>query len=163
MNRRLLIMTLTAGAAASAAAPEPAFADEPTRSPQELNLNAFRNPSIGIEYRRDALAAHAGLYPTVISKDQMGVNETSWFVRAGASYFFLPRSWYGQRPSEWYVSASYLRGLNLDHGNAALFEAGYRWMIWSGLNVRIGVATLLERHHDVKVNPTPGIGWSASW
>jgi hypothetical protein len=138
------------------AASSPAAADE-------LNINAFRNPSIGLEYRRGAVAAHAGLYPTIISKDAMGVNETSWFGRAGASYFLLPHSWYGQRPSEFYVSASYLRGLNLGHGNAALVDVGYRWMVWEGLNVRLGVAMFLERGHAVKINPTPGIGWSTSW
>jgi hypothetical protein len=132
-------------------------------SADELNVNAFRNPSIGLEYRRGFLAAHAGLYPTILSKDQMGSYETSWFTRAGVTAFFLPKSWYGQRPSEFYVSASYLRGLNLDHGNAALVDVGYRWMGWRGLNVRLGVAMFLEREHDVKINPTPGVGWSTAW
>lgn len=69
-----------------------------------------------------------------------GENQTSWFVRAGLTYFFLGHSFYGQRPSELYVSGSYLRGLNHGRGNGALVEVGYRWMIWRGLNVRIGVA-----------------------
>jgi hypothetical protein len=152
MTRSLLILALISSTA---------FADD--EPDQELNLNAFRNPSIGLEYRRGPVAVHAGLYPTIISSDAMGKYETSWFGRAGATYFFLPQSWYGQRPSEFYVSASYLRGLNLDHGNAALLDVGYRWMIWRGLNARIGVAMFLERKHDVKINPTPGLGWSTSW
>ena len=151
MKRSLIMLTVLT------VATTPAFADE------ELNINVFRNPSIGIEYRHGATALHGGLYPTIISKDEMGTNETSWFARAGVTQFFLPKSWYGQRPSELYVSASYLRGLDLDHGNAALLDVGYRWMVWRGLNVRLGVAMLLERHQDVKINPTPGLGWSTSW
>ena len=130
---------------------------------QELSINVFRSPSIGLEYRRGPVSVHGGAYPTVISKDAMGVYETSWFARAGLTFHFLPHSWYGQRPSEFFVSASYLRGLNLDHGNAAIVDLGYRWMIWRGLNVRLGVAVLAERNHDVKINPTPGLGWSTSW
>ena len=132
-------------------------------SADELNINAFRNPSIGLEYRRGDLAVHGGLYPTIISKDEMGSYETTWFARAGLTYFLLPHAWYSQRASEFYVSASYMRGLNLDRGNAALIDVGYRWMVWRGLNVRLGVAMLLEREHDVKINPTPGIGWSTAW
>ncbi len=126
-------------------------------------MNLFRNPSIGLEYRIGALALHAGLYPTIISKDSSGTNETSWFGRAGVTAFFAGHSFYRQRPSELYVSASYLRGLNLDHGNAGAAEAGYRWMVWSGINVRLGVAVLVERGRAIRVNPTPGIGWSQSF
>jgi hypothetical protein len=118
---------------------------------------------MGLEYRLGDFAGHAGLYPTIISKNAAGTNQTSWFVRAGLTYFFLGHSFYGQRPSEVYVSGSYLRGLNLGHGHAALSEAGYRWMVWRGLNVRLGVALLLETGRDAKVNPTPGIGWSQSF
>ena len=134
-----------------------------TRTPQELNVNLFRNPSMGLEYRRGFMSVHAGAYPTIISKDAAGDNQTSWFARAGLTAFFLGHSWNGQRPSEFYVSASYLRGFNHGRGNAALTEAGYRWMIWEGINVRLGVAVLLERGRDVKVNPTPGIGWSQAF
>ena len=161
MNRTLLTLTFLAVAATPALADEQLLAK--SQPDEELNINLFRNPSIGIEYRRGAFAIHGGLYPTIISKDEMGAFETSWFVRAGVTHFFLPKSWYGQRPSEFYVSASYLRGLNLDHGNAALIDVGYRWMVYRGINVRLGAAVLLERHHDVKLNPTPGIGWSTSW
>ena len=132
-------------------------------TPQELNLNLFRNPSIGLEYRLGDFALHAGMYPTIISTNAAGENQTSWFVRAGLTYFFLGHSWNGQRPSEFYVSGSYLRGLNHGRGNGALLDVGYRWMIWRGLNVRIGVAVLAERGQDIEVNPTPGIGWSQSF
>lgn len=128
--------------------------------PQELNINLFRNPSIGLEYRLGPLSVHAGAYPTVISQNAAGENETSWFLRAGMSAYFLGHSFYRQRESEFYVSASYMRDLNLDHENGAAFEAGYRWMVWNGLNLRLGVAVLLEPGRQVQVNPTPGIGWS---
>jgi hypothetical protein len=140
-----------------------AAADAPTRrTPHELNLNVFRNPSIGIEYRRDWLAAHAGMYPTIISKDAAGDNETTWFVKAGVTAFFLGTSLYGQRDSEVYASASYMRGLDHGRGNGVLLDVGYRWMVWRGLNVRLGVAALLEPDHETKINPTPGIGWSTN-
>jgi hypothetical protein len=157
-----LILALSASARA-APAEQITFVESARRPPQEINVNLFRNPSIGLEYRLGDFALHAGVYPTIISKNAEGINETSWFLRAGLSYFLLGHSFYGQRPSEFYLSGSYLRGFNHGHGNAALADAGYRWMIWHGLNVRIGVAVLLERGRDVKVNPTPGIGWSQSF
>jgi|GEM_PF-707317 len=166
-------------APAAALAPEPAAAapaapdtdrtsstqvgTKTKRLPQEINVNLFRNPSIGLEYRLGAFSIHAGAYPTVVSQNAAGENETSWFLRAGASVFFFGHSFYNQRKSEFYVSGSYLRGLNLGHENAAAVEAGYRWMVWKGLNVRLGAAVLFEPGHEVQVNPTPGIGWSHSF
>lgn len=152
----LLLLSLLSG---SALVEAKAHADEAPLI-QELNLNLFRNPSIGLEYRLGPVAAHGGFYPTVISADAAGNNETTWFVRAGLSVFFLGYSFYEQRLSEFYVSASYLRGLSKGRGHAFMAEAGYRWMVWEGLNLRLGVAVLLEPEHEVKVNPTPGIGWS---
>ena len=153
-------LNATAQAAASDAQ---SAVTETAATPQELNFNFFRNPSVGLEYRWGKLAVHGGVYPTVISKDANAVNETSWFVRAGVTSFFWGHAFNGQRPSEFYASASYLRGLNLGHGNALLSEAGYRWMVWQGINLRLGVAVMLERDHDVKVNPTPGLGWSQAF
>lgn len=159
-----LTLTMTIPAAAKATTAEEVTAVEfPRRTPREVSVNLFRNPSIGLEYRLGDVALHAGLYPTIISKDASGKNQTSWFLKAGLTYFFLGHSFYGQRPSEFYVSASYLRGFNLGHDNAALADIGYRWMVWRGLNLRIGVAALVERGHDLKINPTPGIGWSQSF
>lgn len=151
------------GARAAAPVEPVALAESRSSTPQELNLNLFRNPSIGLEYRRGAVAVHGGVYPTVISQDAAGSNETTWFVRAGLSTFFLGHSFNGQRPSEFYLSGSYLHGLNLGRGHAALVETGYRWMVWQGINLRLGVAVLLERGRDVEVNPTPGIGWSQAF
>lgn len=144
-------------------APLPPVTPKKLRLPQEVNLNLFRNPSIGLEYRLGAFAVHAGAYPTVISQNAAGENETSWFLRAGLSVFFLGHSFYHQRKSEFYASASYMRGLNLGHENGAMFDVGYRWMVWRGLNVRFGAAVLLEPGEEVHVNPTPGIGWSETF
>jgi hypothetical protein len=158
------VLTLTLPALGKAAPAEAVTSMAASRRlPQEVNVNLFRNPSIGLEYRLGDFALHAGVYPTIISKDSQGVNETSWFLRAGLTYFLLGHSFYGQRPSEFYLSGSYLRGFNHGHGNVALADVGYRWMVWHGLNLRIGVAVMLERDHTVKVNPTPGIGWSQSF
>lgn len=154
---------VTGAAASPARAGTDGTGSAAAAAPNELNLNLFRNPSIGLEYRRGAVAVHGGVYPTIISRNAAGDNETTWFVRTGASLFFLGHSFYGQRPSEFYVSASYLRGLNHGRGNAGLADLGYRWMVWRGLNVRLGVAVLVERGHATKVNPTPGIGWSHSF
>ncbi len=171
MTTKIALLTLFAPtliasspAVALATPVEGITATEPQRRrPQEVNVNLFRNPSIGLEYRLGDFALHAGAYPTIISKNAAGENETSWFLRAGLTYFFLGHSFNGQRPSEFYLSASYLRGFNHGHENGALMDVGYRWMAWRGLNLRLGVAVMLERGHDVKVNPTPGIGWSQSF
>jgi len=157
-------LTMTFSSAIQAAPVEEMTSVESApRPPQEINVNFFRNPSIGLEYRLGDFALHGGLYPTIISKDAGGSNETSWFLRAGLTYFLLGHSFYGQRPSEFYLSGSYVRGFNHGHQNGALTDVGYRWMVWSGLNLRIGVAALFERDRAVKINPTPGIGWSQSF
>ena len=54
-------------------------------SKHELSINAFRNPSIGIEYRYKHVSVHAGYYPTNF---ESGV--TTEFVRTGLTYWFLP-------------------------------------------------------------------------
>ena len=75
--------------------------------------------------------------------------------------WFLP---IGKRenPSSFYAGASYLRGINLDYNkeNALGLEAGFRWMVWKGINIRIGAIALVAKGHDVQINPTPGISYS---
>jgi hypothetical protein len=39
-------------------------------------------------------------------------------------------------------------------------EAGFRWMIWKGLNFRFGVTALMASGESVKINPTPGFSYS---
>lgn len=134
-------------------------------STHELSVNAFRNPSIGAEYRYKRVSVHAGYYPTILNDnattDAGATNNTTSFVRAGLTYWFLP---VGQRrnPSSFYASASYVRGLDYEYTdrNGVMGEVGFRWMVVSGLNLRIGVAALKAPGRNLQINPTPGISYS---
>ncbi len=121
-----------------------------------LSLNAFRNPSIGLEYQRNQVSVHAGYYITAF---ESGV--TTKFLKSGLTYWFIP---VGKKeiPSSFYAGASYLRGINLDYKNenALAMEAGFRWYAWKGLNLRIGVIALAADGIDLKINPTPSISYS---
>ncbi|WP_373551247.1 hypothetical protein [Haliscomenobacter sp.] len=125
-------------------------------SGNEFSVNAFRNPSIGLEFRHQQLSVHAGYYITAL---EPGI--TTKFMKVGLTTWFLP---VGQKehPSSFYAGASYLRGLNLDYKdqNALGLEAGFRWMIWEGLNFRIGGIALIAKDQDVQINPTPGLSYS---
>lgn len=125
-------------------------------SKNEFSINAFRNPSIGIEYRHQSVSVHAGYYVTAF---ESGV--TTKFIKAGATLWLLPVG-KKENPSSFYVGASYLRGLNLDYKNenAVAMEVGFRWMVWKGLNLRIGAIGVAAKGHDFKINPTPGISYS---
>lgn len=131
-------------------------------STREFSINGFRNPSVGLEYRYQFVSVHAGYYPTIVSENAEGDSETTSFIRAGASLWFLPVRLNKQEPSSFYTSLSYLRGLDMDYRdeNALLAEGGFKWMVWKGLNIRLGVAALIADGHSVKINPTPGISWS---
>lgn len=121
-----------------------------------LSINGFRNPSIGLEYQKNQLSVHAGYYPTNF---ESGV--TTEFLKAGVTYWFLP---VGKKeiPSSFYAGASYLRGTTRDYKdeNALGLEAGFRWYVWKGLNLRIGVIALTAQGQDLKINPTPSISYS---
>ena len=54
-------------------------------SKNELSINGFRNPSIGLEYRHQNVSFHAGYYITAF---ESGV--TTKFIKAGATLWFLP-------------------------------------------------------------------------
>ncbi|MBK8045279.1 MAG: hypothetical protein IPK21_23085 [Haliscomenobacter sp.] len=122
----------------------------------ELSVNGFRNPSIGLEFRRNQVSVHAGYYLTNFQP-----NTTTRFLKAGVSFWFLP---VGDRavPSSFYLGASYLRGLSREYEDqsAAALEGGFRWMIWKGLNLRIGAIALGAKGQTLKINPTPGISYS---
>ncbi|CCH54686.1 hypothetical protein BN8_03882 [Fibrisoma limi BUZ 3] len=130
----------------------------------EVSINAFRNPSIGLEYRRNHVSVHGGYYPTIVSQNAEGASVTTSFIRAGLTYWFLP---VGRKPnpSSFYASVSYVRGLDRDYENknGVIGEAGFRWMVWKGLNLRIGAAVLAAPGQDIKLNPTPGISYSFTW
>ncbi|GAB4347409.1 MAG: hypothetical protein OHK0038_27320 [Flammeovirgaceae bacterium] len=121
-----------------------------------ISINAFRNPSIGLEYQHKQISVHAGYYPTNF---ESGV--TTEFLKAGVTYWFLP---VGKKeiPSSFYGGLSYLRGMTRDYKdkNALGIEAGFRWYVWQGLNLRIGVIALAAQGQDLKINPTPSISYS---
>ncbi|WP_338870125.1 hypothetical protein WBJ53_21925 [Spirosoma sp. SC4-14] len=128
-------------------------------SHNEITINAFRNPSIGLEYRRNHVSVHAGYYITALTA---GV--TTKFAKTGVTYWFLAVN-RRENPSSFYASASYLRGLNLEYKdqNAFSAEVGFRWMVWQGLNIRLGVLALAAEGKEVRINPTPGISYSFHW
>lgn len=125
-------------------------------SKQEFSINGFRNPSIGLEYRRHHLSFHAGYY---VTNFESGI--TTKFLKTGVTAWFLPVG-KKENPSSFYAGASYLRGINLDYKNenALGLEAGFRWMVWKGLNLRIGGIAIAAKGQDLKINPTPGISYS---
>lgn len=125
-------------------------------SKNELSINAFRNPSIGAEFRHNHLSVHAGFYPTAF---KAGV--TTKFLKTGLTYWFLPVG-KKENPSSFYASASYARGQNLEYKNrnAVIGEVGFRWMVYKGINLRLGVAALAADSKSLKINPTPGISYS---
>ncbi|MGE4541085.1 MAG: hypothetical protein AB7D35_07480 [Bacteroidales bacterium] len=122
----------------------------------QISINGFRNPSIGLEYHRKHLSVHGGYYITAF---ESGV--TTKFFKIGLSYWFLP---FGKKenPSALYASSSYLYGLNLDYKNqnALAFEAGSGFMLWKGLQLRFGVIGVAAKGKQLKVNPTPSINYS---
>lgn len=122
----------------------------------ELSVNAFRNPSIGLEFRHQHVSIHAGYYTTAFQP-----GEYTNFVKTGLTYWFLPVD-KKEIPSSFYAGASYMRGLTRDYTNknAAAVETGFRWMIWKGLNVRLGVLAVTAKGQELKINPTPGISYA---
>ncbi len=125
-------------------------------SNHEISINGFRNPSIGAEYRHKFISVHAGYYPTNFES-----NTTTEFIRTGLTFWFFP---IGKRenPSSFYTSVSYARGRTREYENknAIMPEIGFRWMVYKGLNFRLGVTGLAAKGESFKVNPTPGISYS---
>lgn len=128
-------------------------------SKHEISINGFRNPSIGAEYRFRQISVHGGYYPTNFKS---GI--TTEFIKAGVTYWFLP---VGKQvnPSSFYGSLSYAKGMTQEYKNldAGIAELGFRWMIYKGLNLRLGVAALAAKGQNVKLNPTPGVSYSFSF
>lgn len=125
-------------------------------SKNELSTNGFRNPSVGLEYRHHQVSYHAGYYPTAFAS-----GENTSFLKVGVTAWFLPVG-KKENPSSFYSGASYLRGFNRDYEgkNALGLETGFRWMVWKGLNLRIGVIAVVTSGESLKINPTPGISYS---
>lgn len=125
-------------------------------SPKEFSINGYRNPSVGIEYRVRQVSMHAGYYPSNFKAD-----ETTDFFKVGATFWFLPVG-KKENPSSFYAGANYLRGMTNDYkGKDALgMEGGFRWMVWKGLNVRVGVIAVAGAGESLKLNPASGISYS---
>jgi hypothetical protein len=129
------------------------FGQKSRLSNQEISLNFFRNPSIGLEYRYKHISFHGGYYLTNFESN------TTWkFIKTGTSIWFLPTP----NGSSFYTQVSYLRGLNRDYKNlnAGSIDVGFRWIIWKGFQTRLGVTALFANHKSVKINPTPSINYS---
>ncbi len=122
---------------------------------QELSINGFRSPSIGLEYHYRQVSVHAGYYLTAFD------GETTNFVKTGITYWFAPVD-KKEIPSSFFAGASYMRGLNKEYEdkNAFSVEAGFRWMIWKGFNLRIGAIAVAASGQDLKINPAGGISYS---
>jgi len=166
MKRIVLLAALFAGTTAFAPTAAAAEGLEPARpsfaKTKELLIHGFRNPSIGLELRYGWLGVHAGAYTTIVghAKDAEATSSASWFFKTGLTAYALPVRLTSDRPSNVFVSASYLRGTNNGWTDAVAFEGGFRWAVVHGLDLRLGAAVLLAPGERVRVNPTPGISWS---
>jgi hypothetical protein len=117
----------------------------------EWSLNGFRNPSVGLEYRKGDYSVHAGYYSTILRDPGSARSEASGFARVGATRWFDDR---------WYVSASALRGVDgpRDGRNFVIVEAGAQVRPHPKVALRLGVAVIPAAHgFKTKVNPTPGV------
>lgn len=125
-------------------------------SDHEISINGFRNPSIGLEYRHRHISIHSGLYLTNFTAGQ-----TTRFLKTGFTWWFLP---VGQKenPSSFYLQLSYLRGLTREYKNQNAFspDLGFRWMVWKGLNLRVGIVGVFAEGHKASILWTPGISYS---
>jgi hypothetical protein len=147
MNMKILLLA-TSLVCAAFAQTEPS----PTASPKgRITLNGFRMPSIGPEYRTGDFSWHAGMYPTIVSKNDEGVSETTWFGRSGMTWWPL---------SFLFVDVSYLFGLNKDYRNdhGVILNPGLQYRFLDIVVLRLGVAALASPGHALKINPTPGVG-----
>lgn len=123
---------------------------------QDISINGFRSPSIGLEYRYHQVSLHGGYYLTAFD-----AGETTNFIKTGLTFWFLP---FGKKaiPSSLFAGASYLRGLNRDYEdkNALGLELGVRLMIWKGLNLRINGIAVAAKDENLQINPAGGLSYS---
>ena len=125
-------------------------------SKNEFSINGFRNPSIGLEYRYRQVSVHGGLYLTNFKS-----GETTRFLKTGLTFWFLPVG-KKENPSSFYLQMSYLRGMNRAYKDQNAFspDLGFRWMIWKGLNLRVGIVGVVAEGHKPSILWTPGISYS---
>jgi hypothetical protein len=128
---------------------------------RETSINLFRNPSMGVENRIDQVPFHIGFYPTVVSKNKIGKNENTSFIKVGISYWYVP--WGNKEiPSSLFSTISFVRGISKSYKgqNGVMIETGSRFMIDDHFNFRLGAALLKAKDHKWKLNPTPGLSYS---
>ncbi|WP_082115826.1 DUF4386 domain-containing protein [Hymenobacter terrenus] len=147
---------LGAGGAQAQQAPERQPGPASRFAPREISVNGFRNPSLGLEYRYQHVSVHAGYYPTNFTSGR-----TTSFLKTGLTLWFLPVGRQAN-PSSFYASGSYLRGVDREYEakNGVAVDIGFRWMVWKGLNLRLGIIGLKAPGRDLEINPTPGISYS---
>ncbi len=124
----------------------------PAAAADGWTLNTFRNPSVGLEYRRGAVSVHSGYYTTILRDPGDADSEASGFWRTGVT------GWWGERA---YASMSHLRALDGQRRGRdfVIVEAGLQFEPRQGLKLRLGVALIPgAKGFERKVNPTPGIG-----
>jgi len=130
-------------------------------SGNEVSINAFRNPSIGLEFRHNQFSGHLGYYITILSSEGKAQDHSNNFIKTGLSVWYLP---FGKAntPSAMYSSAAWLYGLDQEYKgqHAFMLETGARIHIWQGLNFRLGIAALIAEDRSIQINPTPGISYS---
>lgn len=165
MNQLRNILSLLALLVATAS-PTTAFADTADR---ELTVHGFRSPSMGIELREGFLGFHLGAFALLADKGDDGPR-TTWFLKTGLTAYPWRFDLGSGRPSGPFVSLSLLQGLNNEwnvaksasQGSGVHGELGFRWAVFAGLDLRLGIGVLVGNEKRVNVHPTPGIGWSVA-
>lgn len=112
-------------------------------------LTIFRSPATGVELRAKHVAAHAGFYPTILSKN--GARGNVNFIRVGGTYYVRPQG------TTLFVTPSMVVSLDSEWKHGALTEVGLRGRLFRGMNGRIGIAMLTTTDGLVRVNPTIGM------
>lgn len=147
----------------------PAAEVEAEAAPQrQFSVHGFRSPSIGVELRSGFFAFHVGMFPLIVDGTAEGGSRTTWFLKMGATAYFLRFDLGSGRPSSLFTSVSLVQGTNNEwdvgrsiiHGTGVHGELGVVWAAWRGLDVRLGVGVLIGFDGRVNVHPTPGLSWS---
>jgi hypothetical protein len=134
-----------------------------------LALHGFRNPATGIELRQASVGFVVGIYPTTVDSDPQGGFRTTWFAKAGILWYPFGLSAGGLGRFEPYLGAFLVQGLGNEwnvaesilHGSGMTLDAGLRWALLGGLDLRLGAVLLAGFDGRLRWNPAPGIGWDA--
>jgi hypothetical protein len=136
---------------------------------QKVVLHGFRNPATGVEIRQAAVGFVVGFYPTTVDSGPEGENRTTWFTKTGI--FWYPFGFDAGELGllEPYMGVSLVQGLgnawnvseSILHGSGMTFDAGLRWALLGGLDLRLGAVLLVGFDGRLYWNPAPGIGRSA--